>query len=70
VSIKLLRRPRGRKHDEGSRIAHIRDWEAYGATGQIKALCGKKLKGMPAVGYRECCVVCLSLVENRRWGVR
>jgi hypothetical protein len=67
VSTELLKRPDAWKHDEGPRIAHIRDWEVYGATGEIKGLCGKKLKGIPALGYRESCVVCLSLANSRRW---
>jgi hypothetical protein len=65
VSTKLLKPPKDDKHDEGSWIAHIRDWETYDATGEIKGLCGTRLKGLPAVGYRERCVVCLSLAGAR-----
>jgi hypothetical protein len=65
VSTALLKRPKDRKHDEGPKTAHIRDWDAYDATGEIKGLCGRKLNGVRAVRYR-CCVVCLSLDSNRR----
>jgi hypothetical protein len=62
VSTKLVKRPKHhRNHDHDPRIAHIRDWEVYDATGEIKGLCGTPLKGVPAVGYRDRCVVCLSL---------
>ena len=52
MSTKLLNRPKDRKHDDGPRIAHIRDWDAYDATGEIKGLCGKKLKGLPTIRLR------------------
>jgi hypothetical protein len=65
VSTKLHKRPNDRKPGEGPWIAHIRDWEAYRATGEIKGLCGKKLKGIPAVGYQDRCVVCLSMLTCR-----
>jgi hypothetical protein len=70
VSTQLLGRPHGRKPDKGPGIAHIRDWQAFEATGEIKGLCGKKLKGLPAAGYPDRCVVCLSLDNNRRRRVR
>lgn len=66
MSTKLLKRPKDRTYDEDPGIAHIRDWEAYDATGVIKALCGKRLKGLPAWGYRDRCVVCLSIDNSRR----
>jgi hypothetical protein len=61
VSTELMKRPRDGKDDERPRIAHIRDWALYDATGEIKGLCGTRLKGVPAVGYQDRCVVCLSL---------
>jgi hypothetical protein len=70
VRTKLLKRPKDSKLDQDPRIAHIRDWEAYHATGVIKGLCGKKLKGLPAVGYRDRCVVCLSIDNSRRLRTR
>ena len=54
----------------GPKIAHIRDWAEYEATGQIKGLCGKRLKGLPAGSGYDACVVCLSLAHGRRWGSR
>jgi hypothetical protein len=70
MNTKLLKRPKSRNHEEGPRIAHIRDWAVYSATGEIKGLCGTRLKGRPAVGYRDCCVVCLTLADNRGLTVR
>jgi hypothetical protein len=70
VTTRIDRRPSDRKHDDGPRIAHIRDWDVYEITGEIKGLCGKRLKGIPAVGYRDRCVVCVSLANDQRWGFR
>jgi hypothetical protein len=70
VSTKVLKAHRRPKHDEGPRIAHIRDWDAYHATGEIKGLCGRKLKGLPALGYQDRCVVCLNLDNSPRSRVR
>jgi hypothetical protein len=70
MTTKLLDRLNPRRQPKAPKIAHIRDWAAYEASGEIKGLCGKKLKGVPPPKGHEACVVCLALAHNQRWSVR
>jgi hypothetical protein len=68
VSTKMLETPRARDHGGGPRIVHLRDWDLFEATGEIKALCGKRIKGIPSHG--QSCVVCRELGTHGRFATR
>jgi hypothetical protein len=68
VSTETLERPRATVHGGGPTIVHLRDWDLFEATGEIKALCGKRIKGIPSHG--QSCVVCRELGSHRRFATR
>jgi hypothetical protein len=68
VSTKTTEKTHVRHHGRGPRIVHLRDWDFFEATGEIKALCGKRIKGIPSHG--ESCVVCRELGTHGRFAVR
>ena len=68
MSTKTLETPRVRHHSGGPTIVHLRDWDLFEATGEIKALCGKRIKGIPSHG--QSCVVCRELGSHGRFAAR
>jgi hypothetical protein len=68
VSTKTLETPRVRYRGGGPTIVHLRDWDLFEATGEIKALCGKRIKGIPSHG--QSCVVCRELGSHGRFAAR
>jgi hypothetical protein len=68
VSSRTLETPRATHHGRGPRIVHLRDWALFEATGEIKALCGKRIKGIPSHG--QSCVVCRELGSHGRFATR
>jgi hypothetical protein len=68
VSSKTLEHPRGSELTRGPRIVHLRDWDLFDATGEIRALCGKRIKGIPSHG--QSCVVCRELGAHGRFATR
>jgi hypothetical protein len=68
VSTETLEHLRANDRDCGPRIVHLRDWDLFDATGEIRALCGKRIKGVPAHG--QSCVVCRELGAQGRFATR
>jgi hypothetical protein len=68
VSTQTLETPRALFRGGGPTIVHLRDWDLFEATGEIKALCGKRIKGIPSHG--QSCVVCRELGSHGRFAAR
>ena len=68
MSTKTVEDLRGSDLGAGPRIVHLRDWDLYDATGEIRALCGKRIKGIPSHG--QSCVVCRELGSHGRFATR
>jgi hypothetical protein len=68
VSTKIIEHSHSNDLRHGPRIVHLRDWDLFDATGEIKALCGKRIKGIPSHG--QSCVVCRELGAHGRFATR
>ena len=65
MSTVLEERPVETRKDPGDRLSHLVDWKRTPDGSSLYALCGKKLKGIPAPHLPHC-LVCDDLAGIRQ----